>query len=72
MQTNLSVTSLVPSYENCKVNLGDFDKPVLKNELMVFHVQEILRDKSRCKFIQRLLGSNKATTFNENVQKCQI
>ena len=41
MQTNLSVTSLVPSCANCKVNLGDFNKPVLKNELMVLYFQEI-------------------------------
>jgi len=65
---NLSVTSLITSYENCKVYLGEFSKAVLKNKLMVLYVQEILREKFLCRFIQWLHGSNKATTFDENVQ----
>jgi len=68
MQTNLSVPSLITSYANCNIYLGEFDKAVLKNELMVLYVLEILREKSPCKFLQWLHGSNKATTFDENVQ----
>jgi hypothetical protein len=68
MQTNFSVISVITSHANCKVYLGEFDKAVLKNELMVLYVQEIIREKSPCKFIQWLHGSNKATIFDENVQ----
>jgi hypothetical protein len=68
MRVDLSVTSLITPYANCKIHLGEFNKVVLKNELMLLNVQETLRGKSPCKILQWLHDSNMATTFEENVQ----
>jgi hypothetical protein len=54
MQADLSVTSLITPYANCKIHLGEFNKVVLKNELMVLNVQETLEGKSPCKILQWL------------------